>query len=203
MKTQVIMRRKLFDGEILQQSDTGYFSANELIRHGNKWRILNDLSPVNLQEWLRLEKTKEFVTELKEQIGKDVKMTKRGRNAVTWLHPFLFIDLALYISPKLKVEVYSWLYDELLKYRNSSGDSYKKMTGALWTNCDNKSKYKDHVKDTARKIKTAVGVDDWQTATESELKTRDRIHDNISLLCDVLKNNDDSIRIAILKTLNS
>ena len=30
---------------------------------------------------------------------------------------FLFLDLALAINPKLKVEVYEWLFDKLLEYR--------------------------------------------------------------------------------------
>jgi hypothetical protein len=34
----------------------------------------------------------------------------------------------------LKIEVYSWLFDKLIKYRNNSGDSYKKMAGALFEN---------------------------------------------------------------------
>jgi len=202
MKTQVIMKRVLFESEISQQSKTGFFSSNDLVKAGNKWRIINDLSPINLQEWLRLEKTKEFITELESQFKQKVKIAGRGRNASTWVHPFLFIDLALYISPKLKVEVYSWLYDELMKYRNHSGDSYKKMAGALWVNCTNKSKFSELIKAVANDIKLACHVKDWQTANENQLKLRDRIHENIALLCDVLKNNDDAVRIAILKTID-
>lgn len=201
MKTQVLMKRSLFDSEISQQSKTGFFASNELIKAGNKWRIMNDLSPINLQEWFRLDKTKEFISELENQLGEKVKIAGRGRNAVTWIHPFLFIDLALYISPKLKVEVYSWLYDELIKYRNDSGDSYKKMTGALYKNCRNKSDFTNLIRETANKIKLACHVKDWQKANEDQLKLRDKIHENIALLCDVLNSNEDAVRIAILKSI--
>lgn len=59
------------------------------------------------------------------------------------IHGFilLFLDLALAINPKLKVEVYEWLFDKLLEYRNDSGDSFKEMTGALYNNCSNKSQF--------------------------------------------------------------
>ena len=195
------MKRMLFDGEISQQSKTGFFAANDLIMAGNKWRIMNDLNVINLQEWLRLDKTKEFIEELIKVTDSDVKIAGRGRNAKTWLHPYLFIDLALYISPRLKVEVYSWLYDELIKYRNYSGDSYKKMAGALWNNCTNKAKFPETIKDTASKIKMACGVKKWELADEKQLRLRDQIHENISLLSDVLKSNEDAVRIAVLKTI--
>ena len=202
MKTQVIMKRKLFDGEISQQSKTGFFSANDLMRSGNKYRILNDMPQMKLQDWLNRETTKEFIAELELQLETKVKIATRGRNATTWFHPFLFIDLALAISPKLKIEVYSWLYDELLKYRNSSGDSYKKMTGALWNNSPNKSKFSKAIESTANMIKVACNVTDWENANEKQLNLRDRIHENIALLCDVMKDNNQAIRIGISKAVN-
>jgi hypothetical protein len=202
MKTQVIMKRKLFDGDISQQSKTGYFSANELISAGNKYRILNDMPIMKLQDWLNRETTKEFIAELELQLETKVKIATRGRNATTWFHPFLFIDLALTISPKLKIEVYSWLYDELLKYRNVSGDSYKKMTGALWNNSPNKSRFAKGIISTAKMIKTACNVTDWESANEKQLNLRDRIHENIALLCDVIKDNNQAIRIGIAKAIN-
>lgn len=201
MKTQVLMKRELFGNEIAQQSDTGYFSANDLVAAGNKYRITNNMKPLNLQEWLNRGTTKEFSEELETQLGIAVKKATKGRYATTWLHPYLFIDLALAISPKLKIEVYTWLYDELLKYRNDSGDSYKLMTGALWENCQNKKKFPDAIKTTAKMIKSACGVKDWQTATEDTLKLRDKIHENIALLCDVLKDNNQAIRIGIHKSV--
>jgi hypothetical protein len=202
MKTQVLMKRKLFDGDISQQSKTGYFSANELISAGNKYRILNNMPIMKLQDWLNRETTKEFIAELELQLETKVKIATRGRNATTWFHPFLFIDLALTISPKLKIEVYSWLYDELLKYRNVSGDSYKKMTGALWNNSPNKSRFAKGIVSTAKMIKTACNVTDWESANEKQLNLRDRIHENIALLCDVIKDNNQAIRIGIAKAIN-
>jgi len=201
MKTQVLMKRELFGTEIKQQSDTGFLDANALVYAGNKWRIEKNLPFINLHDWLSRQGTKEFIRELEINLNTTAKKATRGRSATTWLHPFLFIDLALHISPTLKLEVYSWLYDHLLKYRNDSGDSYKKMAGALLLNCKNKRNFQKGIVTTANMIKLACNVKDWESATETQLALRDKIHDNIALLCDVLKDNNQAIKIGIDKSL--
>ena len=57
------------------------------------------------------------------------------------------------------------------------------------------------IKEVANNIKETCKIEDWQNATEKQLKLRDKIHDNIALLCDVLKRNDDAVRIGIKKAL--
>ena len=194
------MKRELFGANISQQSKTGFFSANDLMTAGNKFRAINELRLFKLQDWLNLPSTKEFIIELEIVTNTKVKIATRGRTATTWIHPFLFIDLALYISPKLKIEVYQWITDELLKYRNDSGDSYKKMAGALYLNTKNKSKFPIIMKKAAQKIQNACKVTNWQEATTTQLKMRNKIHENIALLCDVLKSNKQAIKLGIMKT---
>lgn len=198
MKTQVIMKRELFGEEISQQSQTGYFSATDLVAAGNKWRIMNNKKPFNLHTWMQSKSTKEFITELENQFGK-VKINSKGKNSHTWVHPFLFIDLALAINPQLKIEVYQWLYDELLKYRNNSGDSYKKMAGALYQNTSQKTSFHKSMMKVADMIRIECGVQDWQTASQEQLMLRDKIHENIALLCDVIRDNNEAIRVGIKK----
>lgn len=200
MKTEVIMKRELFGKEISQKSKSEFFSATDLVKAGNSWRISNGLQAFNISKWFQNKAVKEFMAELEEQFG-IVKTTPRGRGKHMWVHPFLFIDIALAISPKLKIETYRWLYDELLKYRNSSGDSYKRMCGALLLTQKNATQYKAKISNTALMIRNACGVSDWQTASELQLKLRDRIQDNIAMLCDVLSNNDDAVRIGIKKAI--
>lgn len=197
MKTEVIMRRELFGKEISQKSQTEFFSATDLVRAGNAWRIANGLQAFEMNDWFNLKSTKEFIKSLEEKYG-TVKISGRGRGVHTWIHPFLFIDMALAISPELKIEVYSWLYDHLLKYRNESGDSYKKMSGALYLKHTNKTAFPKYIKVVAERIKQACGVKDWQEAEEKQLKKRDKIHDSISLLCDILPI-DEAVRIGIEK----
>ena len=44
-----------------------------------------------------------------------------------WMHPFLFIDFAMWINPTFKVTVIKFVYDELINYRNEAGDAYREM----------------------------------------------------------------------------
>ena len=200
MITQVEMKRRLFDFEIKQQSKTEFFSATDLVRAGNKFRKSQNLSNFNFSAYLNNKDTKIFIKELDKKFNKSI-IKGRGRSANTWVHPLLFIDIALAINPKLKIEVYEWLMDSLLKYRNESGDSYKKMTGALWENATNKTKFPKAIVETAKIIKKACKVKDWQKANEQQLRLRDKIHENIALLCDIFKDNNQAIKIGIKKAI--
>jgi len=200
MKTAVVMRRELLGGSISQNSKTGMFSATDLVKIGNKWRIANDLEPFTMKSWLQNKSTKEFICELETKYG-EVKKSARGKGSHTWMHPLLFIDMALAISPKIKLETYEWLFDQLIKYRNDSGDSYKPMCGALYAHAKNKTYFHQYVQGVARNIKQACNVTDWNEATESQLKLRDKLHNDIALLADVLNNNDEAVRLAIIKAV--
>lgn len=201
MITQVIVKRPFLGSEISQESKSNLFSATDLVKIINKKRRELELTPFNLSQYLRGKQTKEFIEALQEE-NETVIKKDRGRNSMTWVHPLLFIDIALAVNPKLKIQVYQWLYDELLKYRNDSGDSYKKMCGALFNNTENKQYFPKYITKVATFIKSKVSVDNWNTANEQQLRLRDSIHNNISLLSDVLKNNDQAVRIGVEKAVS-
>jgi len=198
MITEVTMKRELFGTEIKQKPQSGFFSASDLVKAGNKWRILNNKEVFNINEYFRLKSTIEFMVELKSKYG-EVKITRKGRSKDTWVHPLLFIDIALSISPTLRVEVYEWLFDNLIKFRNVSGDSYKKMAGCLYAHTSNKKYFYIEVQKIADKIKEACNVNNWEEATELQLNKRDKLHEAIALLSDVMKSNEQAVRIAINK----
>lgn len=198
MRTEVEMKRELFGVLIKQKSKSEFFSATDMVKAGNKWRVMQKQDFFNMSEWLRRKSTKEFIAELEKEFG-CVVISGQGRGSHTWVHPLLFIDMALAISPKLKIEVYRWLYDHLLAYRNSSGDSYKKMCGSLYEIATNKSNFPKDIQNVCLLIRKACGVTDWQKATEKQLILRDKIHNNISLLAGVMRNSDETVRLGILK----
>lgn len=202
METQVVMKRKLFGAEISQQSKTTFFSATDLVQAGNRYRIANGMPMFIMGEWFRKDSTIEFMTALEAKYGK-IKTAGRGKGAKTWIHPLLFIDMALAISPQLKIEVYSWLFDYLLEYRNNSGDSYKRMCGAAYLKISNKARFKQYITDTALKIQRACRVSDWQKASQEQLKLRDQIHNNIALLSDVMTDINQATRLGIIKALEN
>ena len=200
MKTEVIMKRELFGCQISQKSKTEFFSATDLVKAGNKFRAINGMPLFNMNEWFRNKSVKEFISSLEDNFGK-VKVNSRGKNQHTWVHPYLFIDLALAIDPNLKIEVYGWLFDYLIRYRNDSGDSYVKMCGALYRNTTKKSSFTKNIQKLAGLIKAQCGVSNWQSATEDQLKLRDRIQENIALLCDVLRDTNQAVKLGITKAI--
>jgi len=197
MTTEVIMKRELFGHEISQKSKSEFFSATDLIKAGNHWRSMNGLSLFNLSTYLKGKQASEFIDELKLKYDKKPLSVSRGRNGQTWVHPLLFIDIALAISPKLKIEVYEWLFDHLIKHRNASGDSYKEMCAALYTNHANKKEFPSFVTKVADYIKLKVGVKDWQTASQQQLEKRDKVHIAIKLLCNVLRDPNQAVRYGV------
>ena len=199
METEVIMSRELFNREIRQKSKTEYFCASDLVNAGNAWRLANGKKLFNYSQWLKSPNTQDFIKALEIDIGTKAIIKGKQKNSLSWIHPFLFIDLALAISPELKVEAYKWLYDNLLKYRNQSGDSYKKMCGALFITQSNKTLYQEELKKLANRIKVECGVNDWEHATEEQLTLRNRIHDNIALLSDIIKDRETLYNVSIKK----
>lgn len=200
MVTEVVMQRELFGMAISQKSKSEFFSATDLAKAGSKWRLSNGYdSGFNLSAYLNNKSTKEFIKELESKVGEEVIQKGRGRGVHTWVHPYLFIDIALAISPKLKIEAYDWLFDKLIKYRNDSGDSYKKMCGALYQRASNKAMFHVNMAKVADFIRVECSVKDWNSATEKQLKLRDRIHENVALLCDVLNDANEALKIGVLK----
>ena len=199
MKTEIIMKRNLLGFEIKQKSKCEYLSATDLIKAGNAYRITHHLSLFNLSSFLKSDNTKEFINELEHQEGKKIIVTSRGKHSNTWVHPYLFIKIALAMNPKLEVKVIKWLYDYLLKYRNESGDSYKKMTGALYKTSKNVYTFPKEITLIAKKIKESINIEDWNQATEKQLKLRDKIHNNIYILADIINDKDTLLDLAIKK----
>lgn len=195
------MKRELFNGLVGQKSKSGFISANDLLMAGNGWRQTNGMHAITLHNWLTSTATKELIQAIEDHTGEKARYSSRGGGGQTWLHPYLAIDLALAISPKLKVEVYQWITDELLKYRNDSGDSFKLMAGALWDAYPNKREFSKFIADAARAIKLACNVNEWETATRDQLELRDKMHDTISVVADFTRNPAHAVRIGIDKTL--
>ena len=197
MKTEVIMKRELFGHQISQKSKSEFFSATDLVKAGNEWRKNEGLNNFNLSQYLKNKNSKEFLLELEKKYNTKCKIVGRGAGSNTWVHPLLFIDIALAINPKLKIEVYEWLFDHLIKYRNQSGDSYKEMCGSLYNLHTNKKEFPAFMSKVANNIRVSLGVNKWEKATQEQLKKRDQIHIAIKLFSNVLSNVDEAVRLGI------
>ena len=187
--------------EVRQKSKSALFCATDLVNISNKKRAEIGKPRFNFSAYLNSKATKEFVEELQKE-NKIVISKGNSRNRPTWVHPLLFIDIALSINPKFKIEVYKWIYDELLKYRNNSGESYKKMVGALYELYP-VNIFHRKVTSIANYIKKSCEVTDWNEASEKQLILRDKMHDNIYLLCSVLKKPDVAVKLGVYNALKN
>lgn len=149
MKTAVIMQRQFNGVAIRQNSKTGFFNLNDLLLCFQKQ---NPRSSKSIDKYMRLNQTKEFAETIRESelekannqntpdseefvlpLTERIKVmeTKRGKNGGTWVHPYLFLDFAMWINPKFKLWAMSVIEDKLIELRNEAGNRFKEMNQAL------------------------------------------------------------------------
>ena len=128
MKTNVVMTRKMGNFDVSQRTEDGMFNASTLLE---QWNKVNNKK--NVADFLRLDKTKEFVTEIisreDHNMGNPI-LSKKGKNGGTWLHPLVFIDFAMWLNPSFKYDVLKFVYDELIKQRHDAGDNYISLSAS-------------------------------------------------------------------------
>jgi hypothetical protein len=108
--------------EVISRQSDGYINASQLCKAGNKF----------YKDWFRLEKTKEFLTELSQELKIDILTDKtdprensphkntnvslieinqyNDSDQSTWVHPRVAIHIAQWISPKFAVNVTGWIH---------------------------------------------------------------------------------------------
>lgn len=133
MKTNVNIIRKLNDFEVVQRTKDSMFNATELLKQYNQ----ENNTGKEINSFLKTKKTIEYITALSEAEETDtqkiVSVSRGGNKGTqgTWMHPYLFIDFAMWINPTFKVSVIKFVYDELIKHRHLSGDYYNKLSSLL------------------------------------------------------------------------
>lgn len=148
MKTAVIMQRQFNGLPIRQHSKTGFLNLNDLLEC---YLAGNPRSPKRVDNYMALNQTKEFAETIRESLLEannqntknprdlvlplveplKVMETKRGKHGGTWVHPYLFLDFAMWLNPKFKLWAMSIIEDKLIELRNEAGDKFKDMAQAL------------------------------------------------------------------------
>lgn len=131
MVTNQIMLRDFSGGKISQRTSDKFFNATELLR------IFNDKNGVqkSFDNFWELKNVQEFVKELENDLILNTQEngylktheTSRGRGGATWMHPYLFVKFAMWLSPKFELQIIKWVYDNLIDFRHEAGDYYKEM----------------------------------------------------------------------------
>lgn len=131
MKTNVVMIRKMGVFDVSQRTCDGMFNATELLK---QWNSVSGMQK-EVSKFFELNQTKEFLQILESEENLNTQnlayLKTRGKYGGTWMHPYLFIDFAMWINPKFKLDVIRFVYDQLIQFRHSAGDNYKGLTGAI------------------------------------------------------------------------
>lgn len=195
MITSVTMVRKMGSFNVEQRTKDGYFDANALL---SQWNSNKSNSKRELRKFLESPKTIQFVNEIelespidKMRLGENKAFfIKKGRNTAkgrthdeTWMHPYLFIDFAMWLNPRFKLSVIKFVYDQLIEQRNDAGDNYKSLSSSL-------TKLKGYsFQEVAKALQWIVynqnGKNLRQTATQQQLQEINDIQKKLSFAIDM------------------
>jgi hypothetical protein len=199
MKTNQIMKREFIvaindvynKATVRQRTKDSYFCATDLIHSYN----LVTGKRKDIAAFLALKSTSEFqdiiiskgdtrilVSKDNQEVAKKaIEVTKGGRAQGTWMHPYMFIDFAMWLSPEFKYNTIKWVYDNLIKYRIESGDNYSLMSSALnrrYNEMFGKDAPQSFYQLEAKRIKHLVGIPedaDWNICSEEQLALRNEL----------------------------
>lgn len=183
---------------IRQRTKDSFFALNDIILLCDSWFLKQGrVKRFDIHQYLRLDSTKEFMSELDKNIQKSCYIKgKKGTSG--WIHPFLMLDILLWANPKFKVEVYSWLNDFLIQNRISSGDSFNRMCGVLYRYSARKDMFPKAIKMICKQIKDFICVEDWNKASAEQLRRRDELQNFISDLAETLQNSKEAVRLGFV-----
>jgi len=127
---------------IRQRTKDGYFNATDLIKlytnvTGSRKDIANFIALKSTDEFSSVISANEtdtgiLVSNENQSITKSViEVKKGGKDQGTWMHPYMFIDFAMWLSPEFKYNTIKWVHDSLIKNRIESGDNYTAMCASL------------------------------------------------------------------------
>jgi hypothetical protein len=135
MKTTQIMKRDFNNSQISQRTSDKFFNATEMLALYNnetnqKRRIVDFWENQNTKEFIK-ELEKDLILNVEKMEHLKTYETSRGKGGATWMHPYLFVKFAMWLSPKFELQIIKWVYDNLIDFRNDAGDFYKEMCQAL------------------------------------------------------------------------
>jgi hypothetical protein len=170
MKTVQVMHRPMGQFEVLQRTSDSYFNATTLMAAWNEFSGMKK----EIKDYLSNKSTKEFLQTIEdEQVvngGNSPYLTSRGKSGGTWMHPYLFMDFAMWLNPKFKLDVIKFVYDQLIQFRHDAGDAYKDMCEALSKIGATKEDYASIARQLNVTCFDKHGKELRQSAKESQLK---------------------------------
>ena len=88
-----------------------------------------------MKKYFENESTKELIATIVEKENLNGQnspyLSSRGKCGGTWVHPVLFIDLAMWLNASFKYDVIKFVSDQMIRYRNDAGDAYRELSSAI------------------------------------------------------------------------
>lgn len=131
MKTEQILVRKFNNLDIRQNHLTQMLNANDLFA---AYRMTDPNTSKSVVRFMDNESTKSFVEHLIQTEGVPANLvvsSKRGSNGGTWMHPYLFLDFAMWLSVDFKLIAIKWIHDNLCSLRDTAGDDFKELNKVI------------------------------------------------------------------------
>lgn len=127
MKTNQLMTR---DEGFIQRTSDGYFNASLLV---SVWNNSNPTNQKQAGQYKLLKSTSEYIAQLEKEGIESPYKSGRGKseNAGIWMHPYLFIDFAMWISVEFKSKVIRYVVDGLILSRHEAGDFFNEMSAQI------------------------------------------------------------------------
>lgn len=131
MKTNVNITRTLNDFDVVQRTKDSMFNATHLL---NQWNEKSGQQK-KMIHYTENASTSEFINALlideNSKERNSVLIQSRGKNGGSWMHPYLFIDFAMWLNPTFKLQVIKFVYDQLIEDRKLAGNFYNKLCSSL------------------------------------------------------------------------
>jgi len=136
MKTDQLMTISLMGGEIHIYHNTAMGNLSELFRLGNTQRMIEGKTPINQSQFLKQERTLEFISVISNETGlsKDeiVKKKGRGKNSKFYAQLHLLIFCAEALSPLFHYKVIDlFVSNKILTIRDMGGDDFKDLNALI------------------------------------------------------------------------
>ena len=199
MRSNKIMKRQMGDYEVLQRTSDSYFDGNALLL---QWKHEHPKCKDSIKDFLDQKKVKDFIQYLQDDLRSQAQPQKGGMDEIqiikydkgnnssngrladkVWMHPYLFIDFAMWLNPKFKLSVIKFIYDQLIQQRTLAGDNYKTLSSSI-------VKLKGYsFQEVAKAIQWIVynktGKDLRQTATQEQLQEINEIQTKLAFAIDM------------------
>jgi len=136
LKTDMLMKVAFPHGTIEIYHKTEMGNLKQVFNMGNKYRLDNNESTIELEKFLKRQTTKNFIStlmEVNECERKDIiKVVGRGRGAVTYANLQFLIYCAMQLSTKFQVHVINkFIENDILMNRDTGGVLFKKLNKAI------------------------------------------------------------------------